>query len=164
MTSTGDDRPLYKCSTQGLGLQSTGSVPKTPTRPCFAHRPDYSSVFTYGLGLNQYNCSGNIRVISGYRTLAYRASHNIIVLSCLRTQLFPTCNTLQINVNSCGFLHIHTQKVILPHSKHYHQHPIYFPWYNYTLGSLRFMPILDIHTESDMIYTSEQHRIIQVFT
>ena len=83
MTSTGHDRLLYLCSTQELGLRSTGSVSNTPTRPCFAHRPDYSSVFTYGLGLTQYNCSGNIRMISGYRTLAYRASHNIIVLNCL---------------------------------------------------------------------------------
>ena len=82
ITSTGHDRLLYLCSTQELGLRSTGSVSNTPTRPCFAHRPDYSSVFTYGLGLTQYNCSGNIRMISGYRTLAYRASHNIIVLNC----------------------------------------------------------------------------------
>ena len=51
MTSTGHDRLLYLCSTQELGLRSTGSVSNTPTRPCFAHRPDYSSVFTYGLGL-----------------------------------------------------------------------------------------------------------------
>ena len=70
MTSTGHDRLLYLRPTQELGLRSTGSVSKTPTRPCFAHRPDYSSVFTYGLGLTQYNCSNNIRRISGYRTLA----------------------------------------------------------------------------------------------
>ena len=106
-----------------LGLQ---------TRPCFAHRPDYSSVFTYGLGLTQYNRSTNIRRISGYRTLAYRASHNILVLSCLWTQLLPTCKILQINVNSSGFLHIYTRKVLQPHSKHYHQHPIYFPLCNHT--------------------------------
>ena len=83
MTSTGHDRLLYIRSTQELGLRSTDSVSKTPTRPCFAHRPDYSSVFTYGLGLTQYNCSNNIRRISSYRALAYRASHNITVLSCL---------------------------------------------------------------------------------
>ena len=110
-----------------LGLQ---------TRPCFAHRPDYSSVFTYGLGLTQYNCSTNIRRISGYRTLAYRASHNIIVLSCLWTQLLPTCKIIQINVNSSGFLHIYTRKVLQPHSKHYHQHPIYFPLCNHTWSHL----------------------------
>ena len=83
MASTGHDRPLYIRSMQELGLRSTGSVSRTPTRPCFAHRPDYSSVFTYGLSLTQYNCSYNIRRISGDRTLAYRASHNITVLSCL---------------------------------------------------------------------------------
>ena len=81
MTSTGHDRLLYLRPTQELGLRSTGSVSKTLTRSCFAHRPDYSFVFTYGLSLTQYNCSNNIRRISGYRTLAYRASHNITVLS-----------------------------------------------------------------------------------
>ena len=132
MTSTGHDRLLVKVPHKNLGLRSTGSVSETPTRPCFAHRPDYSSVFTYGLGLTQYNCSYNIRRISGARTLAYRASHNITVLSCLWTQLIPTCKTLQINVNSSGFLHIYTRKVLQPHSKHYHQHPIYFPLCNHT--------------------------------
>ena len=131
-TSTGHDRPLYIRSIQELGLRSTGSVSRTPTRPCFAHRPDYSYVFTYGLSLTQYNCSNNIRRVSGYRTLAYRASHNITVLSCLWTQLLPTCKILQINVNSSGFLHIYTRKVLQPHSKHYHQHPIYFPLCNHT--------------------------------
>ena len=107
-------------------------ISRTPTRPCFAHRPDYSSVFTYGLGLPNITVSNNIRRISGYRTLAYRASHNITVLSCLWTQLLPTCKILQINVNSSGFLHIYTRKVLQPHSKHYHQHPIYFPLCNHT--------------------------------
>ena len=83
MASTGHDRPLYISSIQELGLRSTGSVSRAPTRPCFAHRPDYRSVFAYGLGLTHYNWSNNIRRISGYRTLAYRASHNITVLSCL---------------------------------------------------------------------------------
>ena len=77
MTSTGHDRLLTKDPRKNLGLRSTASVSNTPTRPCFAHRPDYSSVFTYGLSRTQYNCSNNIRRISGYRTLAYRASHNI---------------------------------------------------------------------------------------
>ena len=60
--------------------------------------------------------------------------------------------------------YIYTRKVFLPHSKYCYQHPIYFPLYNYTLLSLRFMPILGVHTESYMIYTSEQRRFIQVFT
>ena len=63
-------------------------------RSCFAHRPDYSSVFTKGLGLTQYNCIGNIRMIFGYTALAYRANNNITVLSCLWTQLIPTRKTL----------------------------------------------------------------------
>ena len=103
-------------------------------------------------------------MIYGCRTLAYRVSYNIFVLNCSRAQLSSTCNTLQINTNSPGFLHTYTQKVLLPHSKHYNQHPIYFPLCNYTLILLRFMPILGEHTESYMIYTSEQRRSIQVFT
>ena len=137
MTSTGHDRLLYIRSTQELGLRSTGSVSKTPTRPCFVHRPDYSFVFTYGLGLTQYSCflsSFLILRISGYRTLAYRASHNITVLSCLRTQLNPICNTLQISNG------------------------------NHTLISLRFMTITGKYSMSYMIFTSEQRRSIQVST
>ena len=103
-------------------------------------------------------------MIYGCRTLAYRASYDIFVLNCSRAQLSSTCNTLQINTNSSGFLHIYTRKVLLPHSKHYNQHPIYFPLGNYTLISLQFMPISGEHTESYMIYTSEQRRSIQVFT
>ena len=64
--------------------------------------------------------------------LAHRAGHNISMLSCLWTQLIPTRKILQINVNSSGFLHIYTRKVLHPHSKHYHQHPIYFPLRNHT--------------------------------
>ena len=101
-------------------------------------------------------------MIYGCRTLAYRASHNIFVLNCSRAQLSSTCNTLQINTISSGFLHTYTRKVLLPHSKHYNQHPIYFPLYNYTLISLRFMPILGEHTESYMIYTSEQRRLVSI--
>ena len=52
--------------------------------------------------------------------------------SSLWTQLIPTCEILQINVNSSRFLHIYTRKVLPPHSKHYHQHPIYFPLCNHT--------------------------------
>ena len=164
MASTGHDRQLYIRSIQELGLRSTGSVSRTPTRPCFAHRPDYSSVFTYGLSLTQYNCSYNIRRISGDRTLTYRASHNITVLSCLWTQLIPTCKTLQINVNSSGFLHIYTRKVLQPHSKHYHQHPIYFPLCNHTWSHFGLWQWQVNTPKSYMIFTSEQRRSIQVFT
>ena len=123
---------LLRIRTRIWGSGRPASVSNTPTRPCFTHRPDYSSVFTYGLSHTQYDCSNNIRRISGYRTLAYRASPNITVLSCLWTQLIPTCKILQINVKSSGFLHIYTRKVLQPHSKHYHQHPIYFPLCNHT--------------------------------
>ena len=79
-------------------------------------------------------------------------SHDIFVLSCSRAQLNPTCNTLQINTNSSGFPHIYTRKVLLPHSKHYYQHPIYFPLCNTDFKSVRFM----LHALLlDYIYTSK---------
>ena len=62
------------------------------------------------------------------------------------------------------FIFIYTRKVLLPHSKHYNQHPIYFPWCNYTLISLRVMSILGEHSEFKMIFTSEQRSFLQVFT
>ena len=132
MTSTGHDRLLINVPHKNWGSGRPASVSNTPTRPCFAHRPDYSSVLTQGLGRTQYNCSGNSRMICSYRALAYRAGHKISILNCLRTQLIPTCKLLQIKVNSSGFLHIYTRKVLLPHSKHYYQHPIYFPLCNHT--------------------------------
>ena len=129
MTSTGHDRLLINVPHKNWGSDRPASVSSTPTRPCFAHRPDYSSVLTQGLGRTQYNCSDNSRMIYNYRALAYRAGYNIYILNCLRTQLIPPCKILQMNVNSSGFLHIYTRKVLLPHSK---QHPIYFPLCNHT--------------------------------
>ena len=91
-------------------------------------------------------------MIYGCRTLAYSASYDIFVLNCSRAQLSSTCNTLQINTNSSGFLHTYTRKVLLPHSKHYYQHPIYFPLCNTDFKSVRFM----LHVLLlDYIYTSE---------
>ena len=91
-------------------------------------------------------------MINGCMTLACRASHDIFVLNCSRAQLSSTCNTLQINTNSSGFLHLHTRKVLLPRSKHYYQHPIYFPLCNTDFKSVRFM----LHALLlDYIYTSE---------
>ena len=70
------------------------------------------------------------------------------------TQIRPDC-----------YIYTHERSFcLIVDSKYYYQHPIYFPLYNYTLISLRFMPILGVHTESYMIYTSEQRRFIQVFT
>ena len=50
-------------------------------RPCFAHHPDYSSVFTYGLGPTEYNHSINIWSICDCIIPAYRASYDKMVLS-----------------------------------------------------------------------------------
>ena len=97
-------------------------------------------------------------MISGCRTLAYRASHDIFVLNCSRAQLNPTCNILQINTNSSGFLHINTRNVLLPHSKHYYQHPIYFPLCSTDFKSVRFM----LHALLlGYIYTSEHIENLQ---
>ena len=49
-----------------LGLRSTGVGLLTPqSRPYSAHRPDYSSVFTYDLGHTNYNSSVNTKTIYG---------------------------------------------------------------------------------------------------
>ena len=85
-------------------------------RPCFAHRPDSSSVFTEGLGLTQYNRSINIRLICDCIMPAYRARYDIIVLSCFVNTLSPLWNILHNNINQSRFLHIYTRKVLLPHS------------------------------------------------
>ena len=52
-------------------------------RPCFAHRSDYRSVFTYGLGLTYYTSSVNVRTIYGCITLSYIARYDILVLNWL---------------------------------------------------------------------------------
>ena len=84
MTYTGHHQWLHKRRTQLLGLRSAGvGILIRRPRPCFAHRPDYSSVFTYGLGSTNYNSSINIRTIYGCTTLAYRARYDICVLSWL---------------------------------------------------------------------------------
>ena len=51
ITYTGHYRRLYKRLAQLLGLpvDRRRYLIRRP-QPCFAHRPDYSSVFTYGLG------------------------------------------------------------------------------------------------------------------
>ena len=83
-TDTGQDRWLYIRSALLLGLRSAGvgTLIRGP-RPCFAHRPDYSSVFPYGLGPTNYNSSVNIRTIYGCTTLFYRVRYDICVLSWL---------------------------------------------------------------------------------
>ena len=84
VTNTGHDRWLYKRLTQLLGLRSAGvGILIRRPRPCFVHRPDYSSVFTYGLGPTYYNSPVYIRTIYGCITLAYRARYEILVLSWL---------------------------------------------------------------------------------
>ena len=82
MASTGHDRLLIEVPHKNWGSGRLASVSRTLTRPCFAHCPDYSSVLTQGLGRTQYNCSDNSRIICNYRALAYRAGHNISILSC----------------------------------------------------------------------------------
>ena len=37
------------------------------------------------------------------------------------------------------FTYIHTRKVLLPHSKHYYEHPICFPLCNTDFKSVRFI-------------------------
>ena len=74
-------------------------------------------------------------ISEGYLVIGHSLIERVTILLYLAvywTQLIPTCKTLQINVNSSGFLHIYTRKVLQPHSKHYHQHPIYFPLCNHT--------------------------------
>ena len=44
----------------------------------------------------------------------------------------------QNNADPSRFLHIYTRKVSPPHSKHYYQHPIYFPLCNTDFRSVRF--------------------------
>ena len=91
LTHTDHDRWLYKRLTQLLGLRSAGvGILIRRPRPCFSHRPDYSSVFTYGLGPTYYNSSINIRTIYGYTTFALRARYDICVLSwlCVYTESY----------------------------------------------------------------------------
>ena len=53
--------------------------------------------------------------------------------------LSPIWYIHQNNADPSRFLHIYTRKVSLPHSKHYYQHPIYFPLCNTDFKSVRFM-------------------------
>ena len=53
-------------------------------RPCFAHRPDYSSAFTKGLGLTQYNRSINIRLIYDCMIPFYITRYDILYLAVMR--------------------------------------------------------------------------------
>ena len=46
----------------------------------------------------------------GCRTLAYRAIHDNFVLADYANTLSPTCNTLQNNTNSSGFIYIYTHE------------------------------------------------------
>ena len=77
MITTGRDRLIIIVPRRNGGSGRPARSLELRARSCFAHRPDYSSVFTQGLGLTQYNCLGNIRMIFGYRTLAYRANKAI---------------------------------------------------------------------------------------
>ena len=121
MTSTGHDRRLYKHPTQVLGLRSTGvgiwyfdpgrALPTVriivPSSPRVSVWPN-----TTAQSISEW-----------YMVVGHSLIERVTIISYLtdyENTLSPTCNTLQIHSNLSGFLHIHTWKVLLPHSKHYY--------------------------------------------
>ena len=75
--------------------------------------------------------------------------------------LSPIWYIHQNNADPSRFLHIHTRKVSPPHSKHYYQHPIYFPLCNTDFKSVRF----NIHVLlRDYIFTSYHAKLLSPTT
>ena len=117
ITYTGHDRRLYKRLTQLSGLRSTGvgiwyydpgrALPTVriivPSSPMVSVWPNTTA----------HSMPEQYMVV--WHSLVERDTIN----SYLADYTSPTWNTLHNNTNSSGFLHIHTRKVLLPHSKHY---------------------------------------------
>ena len=74
-------------------------------RPCFAHRPDSSSVFTQGLGPTQYNRSINIRLIYDCMIPFYITRYDI---SCEYTESIMQYTSNQ-HKSIQDFTYIHTK-------------------------------------------------------
>ena len=117
---TGHYRRLYTRSTQVLGLRSTGvgiwyfdpgrALPTVrimvPSSPMVSVWPN-----TTAQSISEW-----------YMVVRHSLIERVTIISYLtdyENTPSPTCNTLQINTNSSRFLHTHTRKVLLPHSKHY---------------------------------------------